>query len=119
MCQYGATMPGHDGIEQHIRKLTMRVTHEPQAEHFERLCTDDHYHLPLEGSSPNIGSRAAAGSYHPQMCEQWANIFHDFTQHDFWPDEPTGAIQATAEQTTADAAVAGEQQRACTIHGTG
>ena len=51
-------MPGHDGIEQHIRKLTMRVTHEPQAEHFERLCTDDHYHLPLEGTSPKSSRRS-------------------------------------------------------------
>ena len=103
-CQYGATMPDHDGIEQYIRKPTrLRVTHELLAEHLERICADDHYHLPLEGSSPNIGNRAAAaGSYHPMMCEQWSNILHDFMQHEFWPDTTTEAIQATAEAAAAE-----------------
>ena len=102
-CQYGATMPDHDGVERYIRKPTrLRETHELLAEHLERACADDHYHLPLEGSSPNIGNTAAAGSYHPMMCEQWSNILHDFMQHEFWPDATTEAIQATAEAAAAE-----------------
>ena len=34
-----------------------------------RLCPGDHYHLPIEGSSPGIGSRAeAAGIYQFPLC---------------------------------------------------
>ena len=101
-CQYGATMPDHDGIEQYIRKPTrLRITHQTLADRFERLCQDEHYHLPIEGSSPNIGSRAAAaGSYHPQMCEQWASILHDFMQYDFWPE--ASSEDAEQEQEAAD-----------------
>ena len=94
-CHYGATMPDHNGIEQYIRKPTrLRVTHELLAEQLERICTENHYHLPLEGSSPNIGNRlAAAGSYHPKMCKQWSSILHDFMQHVFWPHATTEAIK--------------------------
>ena len=93
-CQYGATLPDHDGIEQYIRKpTTLRVASETLAQLLERTCQDEHYHLPIEGSSPNIGSRAnAAGSYHPQMCQAWADILHYYLQEHYWPNyEPESA----------------------------
>ena len=114
-CQYGATLPDNNGDEQYIRKpTTLRVTHEQLATQLQRICTDDHYHLPIEGSSPLIGNRtAAAGSYNANMCREWASILYDFMHHNYWPyDEDEQAYPAEADlqlqrQTTAAAA---EQQ---------
>ncbi|CAK9009019.1 Copia protein [Durusdinium trenchii] len=114
-CQYGATLPDNNGDEQYIRKpTTLRVTHEQLAAQLHRVCTDERYHLPIEGSSPLIGNRAAAaGSYNANMCREWASILYDFMHHNYWPydaDEqayPAETEQQLQPQTTAAAA---EQQ---------
>ena len=69
-CQFGCTLPDQDYIEQYIKKPTrLRCTDETMALDLGRLCTQDHYHLPIEGTSPGIGSRAeAAGVYQPHFC---------------------------------------------------
>ena len=53
---------------------------------FERVCNNNHYHLPIEGSSPLIGNRAAAaGSYNTDMCREWAQIMNTFMLTEYWP----------------------------------
>ena len=79
-CQYGSTLPDDDGNEQLIKKKTcLRVTDERLAMQLTRLCQGDHFHLPIEGSSPGIGNRAkAAGAYSLPFCRQVADIIDKF-----------------------------------------
>ena len=52
---------------------------------FEQVCNNNHYHLPIEGSSPLIGNRAAAaGSYNADMCREWAQIMNTFMLTEYW-----------------------------------
>ena len=86
-CQYGATMLDEAGTEQYIRKATtLRATDQELANALTRICPGDHYHLPIEGSSPGIGNRAAASAqYSPDMCCHWANIMNNFMKQHYTP----------------------------------
>ena len=86
-CQYGASMPDEQGNEQYIRKATtLRATHKQLADALTRICPGDHYHLPIEGSSPGVGNRAAASAqYPPDMCQHWANIIDNFMKQHYLP----------------------------------
>eukprot|EP00435_Cladocopium_sp_Y103_P067059 s369_g29.t1 len=60
-CQFEVMMPDNDGNDQYIKKPTrLQCTDEGMANELSLLCPGDHYHLPLEGSSPGVGNRAAA-----------------------------------------------------------
>ena len=69
-CQFEAMMPDSDGKDQYIKKPTrLQCTDEGMANQLSLLCPGDHYHLPLEGSSPGVGNRAAAsGVYQGVFC---------------------------------------------------
>ena len=69
-CQFGCRLPDENGELQFIKKpTTIRCTDDWMAFGLGRLCATDHFHLPIEGSSPGIGSRAeAAGVYQPSFC---------------------------------------------------
>ena len=69
-CSFGCRLPDEDGTLQLIKKPTVvRCTDDWTAFELSRGCTGDHYHLPIEGSSPGIGSRSeAAGIYQPSLC---------------------------------------------------
>ena len=69
-CQFEAMMPDSDGNDQYIKKPTrLQCTDKGMANQLSLLCPGDHYHLPLEGSSPGVGNRAAAsGVYQGVFC---------------------------------------------------
>ena len=56
--------------EQHVKKPTkLRCTDETMALDLSRTCQGGHWHLPIEGSSPGIGSRAEASRiYQAELC---------------------------------------------------
>ena len=80
-CQFEVMMADNDGNDQYIKKPTrLQCTDEGMANELNRLCPGDHYHLPLEGSSPGVGNRAAAsGVYQGVFCnclsQSIVNIF--------------------------------------------
>ena len=66
-CAYGAALPDENGVLTLIKKPT-RLQFVARLLH--RRCTQDHEHLPIEGSSPGIGNRAAASAaYQEGLCE--------------------------------------------------
>ena len=71
-CQYGCCLPDENGVLQFIKKpTTVRCTDDWMAFGLTRMCAEEHFHLPIEGSSPGIGSRAeAAGVYQPSFCQE-------------------------------------------------
>ena len=75
MCQFGAMLPDDEAMMQYIKKPTSLLwTNEMAAAQMSMECDDDHYHLPIEGSSPGIGNRArASGRYQEGFCEAVVN----------------------------------------------
>ena len=69
-CEYGVTLPDENYEEQYVKKPTkLRCTDETMALDLARTCQGGHWHLPIEGSSPGIGSRSAAsGVYQAELC---------------------------------------------------
>ena len=69
-CQYGVTLPDENYEEQYVKKPTkLRCTDETMALDLARTCQGEHWHLPVEGSSPGIGSRSAASRiYQAELC---------------------------------------------------
>ena len=69
-CEYGVTLPDENYEEQYVKKPTkLRCTDETMALDLARTCKGGHWHLPIEGSSPGIGSRSAAsGIYQAGLC---------------------------------------------------
>ena len=69
-CQFGVMMADKKGMDQYIKKPTrLQCTDEGMANELSLLCPGDHYHLPLEGSSPGVGNRAAASAvYQGVFC---------------------------------------------------
>ena len=69
-CAYGCVLPDENGDYIPIKKSTaLRCTDEEMASELTAPCCGGHPHLPIEGTSPGIGSRAAAaGEYQLQMC---------------------------------------------------
>ena len=58
-------LPDSNGHEQYIKKPTnLRVTDGTLASILERICTDNHYHLPIEGNSPTIGNQTTFPAEH-------------------------------------------------------
>ena len=54
-CQFQATLPDEHGQDQYIKKpARLQCTDEGMAMELARLCPGDHYHLPIEGSSPGV-----------------------------------------------------------------
>eukprot|EP00435_Cladocopium_sp_Y103_P032566 s1782_g8.t1 len=85
-CQYEVMMPDNDGNDQYIKKPTrLQCTDEGMANELSILCPGDHYHLPLEGSSPGVGNRAAAsGVYQGIFCNCLSQaIVNIFINQDF------------------------------------
>ena len=80
-CQFGVTLPDENGIDTPVKKPTrLQCTDLGMATELGWLCPGDHQHLPIEGSSPGIGNRAAASAvYQPTLCSHFAtsiiNIF--------------------------------------------
>lgn len=70
-CAFGCKLPDEHGNPQYIKKpTTVRCTDDWMAFELTRRCDVDHFHLPIEGSSPGIGSRAeAAGVYQMPLCK--------------------------------------------------
>ena len=64
-------LPDNDETMQYIKKPTsLQWTNPAAAEHMNKVCADNHYHLPIEGSSPGIGNRArASGRYQQGFCD--------------------------------------------------
>ena len=56
--------------DQFIKKPTkLRLTDETMALDLSRTCQGGHWHLPIEGTSPGIGSPAeASGVYQAEFC---------------------------------------------------
>ena len=113
-CQYGATLPDDNGIETPIKKKTgVRVTNDLLAEMLTRLCPGNHEHLPIEGSSPGIGSRAkAAAAYCHSFCNQVADIIDHFLYHhyvandtDTEPSVESPALDYSLESNTTNAEI--------------
>ena len=69
-CSYGCALPDENGDYIPIKKSTaLRCTDKEMASELTAPCRGGHPHLPIEGTSPGIGSRAAAaGEYQFQMC---------------------------------------------------
>jgi len=62
-CQFGCTLHDENFEDQYIKKPTrLRCTDEEMALDLSRQCPGGHYHLPIEGTSPGIGSRAEAAA---------------------------------------------------------
>ena len=76
-CAYGAVLPDENGELTPIKKPTrLQLTDPYLAELLGRTCTKDHYHLPIEGSSPGIGNRAkASAAYQEGLCDAIAEAF--------------------------------------------
>ena len=99
-CQYGCTLPDENGEEQYIRKpTTVRCTDEDMAKHLTRHCSDDHYHLPIEGSSPGLGNRAeAAGIYQVGLCYAFCQaidhtVTTDYAEYAYAGDEEPSSME--------------------------
>eukprot|EP00435_Cladocopium_sp_Y103_P067917 s223_g30.t1 len=58
-------------VLQFIKKPTsLQWANEMAALQMTMVCEEDHYHLPIEGSSPGIGNRArASGRYQQGFCD--------------------------------------------------
>ena len=71
-CQFEVMMADNEGNDQYIKKPTrLQYTDEGMANELNLLCPGEHYHLPLEGSSPGVGNRAAAsGVYQGVFCKK-------------------------------------------------
>ena len=69
-CQFEVMMADENGMDQYIKKPTrLQCTDEGMANELSLLCPGDHYHLPIEGSSPGVGNRAAASAvYQGVFC---------------------------------------------------
>ena len=93
-CQYGCTLPDDEGYDQYIKKPTqVRCADKNMAVELCAQCSGDHYHLPIEGSSPLCGNRAkAAAVYQPQLCEALA---HSINQIFAYKGETALAAQGT------------------------
>ena len=76
-CQYGAVLPDENGILTPIKKPTqLQLSSSFVAELLAARCPGDHDHLPIEGSSPGIGNRAAASAaYQEGLCGEIAEAF--------------------------------------------
>ena len=76
-CAYGAVLPDENGVLTPIKKPTrLQLTSRFVARLLNQRCTQDHEHLPIEGSSPGIGNRAAASAaYQEGLCEAIAEAF--------------------------------------------
>ena len=69
--QFGCTLMDQNYIDQFIKKPT-RLTDQEMALDVSRQCPGGHYHLPIEGTSPGIGSLAeAAAEYQPVLCSHF------------------------------------------------
>ena len=76
-CAMGATLPDDNGYEVAVRKRTrLLATKESLTDYFKDYqCTQDHDHLAIMGTSPYLGSRAAAmATYQPTMCSILAKL---------------------------------------------
>ena len=78
-----------------------------------RLCPGNHEHLPIEGSSPGIGSRAkSAAAYCHSFCNQVADIIDHFLYHhyvandtDTEPSVESPALDYSLESNTTNAEI--------------
>ena len=86
-CQFEVTLPDENGYDQYIKKPTrLQCTDEGMATSLALRCPGDHYHLPIEGSSPGVGNRAAAsaeyqGIFCSMLSQAIVNIFSDHDPH--------------------------------------
>jgi hypothetical protein len=69
-CPFEVIMTDENQMDQYTKKPTrMQCTDEGMANELSLLCPGDHHHLPLEGSSPGVGNRAAASAvYQGVLC---------------------------------------------------
>ena len=83
-CVLGAWLPDNDGVPTPIKKpTTLALTDELLAEMLTFKCPGCVRHLPIEGSSPEIGNRAAAAAtYQVNMCNVIAQTIHNFLQNE-------------------------------------
>lgn len=79
-CVLGAVLPDQHDTPTPIKKPTaIAVIDEKPANMLQIMCSGNHGHLPIEGSSHGIGNRAsAAGLYQAPMCDYLSNIIHSF-----------------------------------------
>ena len=77
-CQFGVKLPNSQGVDMFVKKPTrLQCTDSGMAFELAWLCPGDHEHLPLEGSSPGIGSRtAAAATYQFVFCQYLAKAIN-------------------------------------------
>ena len=94
-CQFEVTLPDEHGQDQYIKKPTrLQCTDEGMAMELARLCPGDHYHFPIEGSSPGVGNRAeASGVYQGIFCSMISQSIINI----FVTQEPSRANYITEE----------------------
>ena len=94
-CQFEVTLPDEHGHDQYIKKPTrLQCTDEGMARELARLCPGDHYHLPIEGSSPGVGNRAeASGVYQGIFCSMISQSIINI----FLTEEPSKTNYITEE----------------------
>ena len=69
------------------------------AKYLTRRCLDDHYHLPIEGSSPGLGNRAeAAGIYQVGLCYAFCQaidhtVTTDYAEYAYAGDEEPSSME--------------------------
>ena len=82
-CEYGCVLPDENGDYIPIKKGTaLRCTGMDMAMELTAPCRGGHDHLPIEGTSPGIGSRAAAaGEYQLQMCYHFKEAIERIFQY--------------------------------------
>ena len=69
-CLFELIITDENRMDQYTKKPTrLQCTDEGMAYELSLLCPGDHHHLPLEGSSPGVGNRAAASAvYQGVLC---------------------------------------------------
>ena len=82
-CQFGVKLPNSYGTEMFVKKPTrLQCTDHGMAVELSWLCPGLHEHLPLEGSSPGIGSRtAAAATYQFVFCDYLAKAINNISEY--------------------------------------
>ena len=120
-CCFGCRLPDGNGVMQFIKKpTTIRCTDDWMAFELTKMCDRDHYHLPIEGSSPGIGSRAgAAGVYQWSLCEAFARAIdalhmrdHERPEHGFAGQDVAASddvLDQAAQEIDAENVTSGER----------
>ena len=95
-CQFQATLPDEHGQDRYIKKpARLQCTDEGMAMELARLCPGDHYHLPIEGSSPESWSWQSSRSFRCLPQGIFCSMISQLIINIFVTQEPSRATYMT------------------------